>query len=278
MNEAIRAGVEDAFRMLDAFLSVGVRRFSVSRTDIHRMRRDYRVSRNQSAMRLLLPHLVPLCWNLQQNLIVRPEKPLHGVLAQLDDLDAARLERVRSVAFLLMETSPGNYQVWIAIEGGSESIVKQLMSAVGSDPRANCSGRMAGSPNVKPKYAPNFPVVKIVDLQSGRRTSPAELESLQLLCALPVSVRESLPDRGPSQNRGWPDYQQCLAGAPARQDGEPDRSRADYMWCMWALERGNSPWAVSVRLMEVSAKAREEWDRGNRKYVARTVEAARRAE
>src|SRR5262249_5508023 len=152
-----RARIAEAFRWIDAFTNVGVRRFSLTRTDLNRGRRDFRVSRNLGAMRLLLPQWIPLCWELQQNLIIRPEKPHGGVLAQLDDLDAVQLNRVRPVAFLIVQTSPGNHQAWVAIDGGDDDLVKRLMRGMGADVRASCAGRVAGSPNCKEKYAPDFP-------------------------------------------------------------------------------------------------------------------------
>lgn len=39
------------------------------------------------------------------------------VQQQLDDLDAAGLDRVGEAAFLTLETSPGNHQAWIAVSG-----------------------------------------------------------------------------------------------------------------------------------------------------------------
>ena len=227
-------------------------------------------------MRLLLPTWVRLSWNLEHNLIVRAHRPAYGVIAQLDDLkDVGQLDRVKGTAFLTVETSPGNFQVWLAIEGGDDALVKRLMKGIGSDPRANCSGRVAGSPNVKPKYAPDFPMVRIAALQPGRKVTRAELESLGLIVP-PAVARSHVSSYShvPAGCRGWPDYDRCLRGAPPRSDGLPDRSRADYLWCKWAIERRNSPEAVRIQLLQTSEKARHEWQHGNRDYVQRTVEAA----
>ena len=62
-----------------------------------------------------------------------------------------------------------------------------------------------------------------------------------------------------------------------RKDGQPDRSRVDFLWCKWSLERGNDSPSVQLKLIEVSTKAKEEWDHGNQGYVRRTVEAAMKA-
>jgi RepB DNA-primase from phage plasmid len=262
----------EALVMVDAFLSVGVKQFDVIETDINRVSHGFRAGRNAGAMNLLLPFLIPRCWEFHQNLIVRPRRPLCGALAQLDDLDVDQVARVRPVAFLVVETSPGNYQVWLSIGGGTAEFVKRLMKGVHSDRRANCAGRIAGSPNCKPKYAPNFPVVTVSSVRPGAVVKPVELEDLGLVAA-PAPLAKRCP---PGSNRGWPDYERCLRAAPKKQDGTPDRSCADYMWAKWAVERGNSTSAVRAKLLEVSGKAREEWERGNQKYVDRTVDAAMR--
>jgi len=271
---------QQALGMIEALRSVGVPAFNLTRTDIngHVAPEGYRPGRSIEAMRLLLPAWIRLAWEFEQSLIVRAHKPAGGVIAQLDDLKVGQIDRVREMAFLTVETSRGNFQVWIAIEGGDEAFVKRLIKGIGSDPRANCSGRVAGSPNVKLKYAPDFPMVRIVGLQPGRTVTPAELESLGLITA-PAAARALVPVhfRGSDVSRGWPDYDQCLRGAPPRADGLPDRSRADYLWCKWAIERGQSMDAVQVRLPEVSEKARHESRHGNRNYVQRTVNAATKA-
>jgi hypothetical protein len=266
--------------MIEALGGVGVSAFNLTRIDIGRRvaPNGYRPGRNIQAIRLLLPPWIQLCWKLEQSLIVRAYKPAGGVIGQLDDLKDGQINRVREKAFLIVETSPGNFQVWIAIKGGDEGLVKRLMKGIGSDPRANCSGRVAGSPNVKPKYAPTFPMVKIVALQPGCMVMPTELERLGLVAppaTRPPSV--SLHFSASAGGRGWPDYDRCLRGAPVTSHGLPDRSEADFFWSKWAIERGNSPNAVQVKLLETSEKARYEWRHGNRNYVRRTVEAAAEA-
>ena len=264
-----------ALRMVDAFESVGVRSFNLSRTDIDRQIVAHRPYRNLGGMRMLLPEWVRLSSELEQNLIIRAHHPAHGILAQLDDLDGAQLDRLQGRAFLNVETSPGSFQLWMLIEGADAVFVKRLMRGIGSDSRANCSGRVAGSPNIKRKYAPIFPTVRLVASQPGRTVDPAELESAGLV-APPAVARAPMPSHfhESAGGRGWPDYERCLRGAPPRADGSQDRSRADYLWAKWALERNNSLDAVMVELLDLSVKAKEEWKRGNRDYVRRTVEAA----
>src|SRR5215831_18687815 len=111
---------QQALGMIEALRSVGVPAFNLTRTDIngHVAPEGYRPGRSIEAMRLLLPAWIRLAWEFEQSLIVRAHKPAGGVIAQLDDLKVGQIDRVREMAFLTVETSRGNFQVWIAIEGG----------------------------------------------------------------------------------------------------------------------------------------------------------------
>jgi hypothetical protein len=56
--------------------------------------------------------------------------------------------------------------------------------------------------------------------------------------------------------RKWPDYDRCLQSAPPNHGNTgPDTSRADFTWCMTALDWGFEIPETAARLMEVSAKA-----------------------
>src|SRR5258706_14781901 len=72
----------------------------------------------------------------------------------------------------------------------------------------------------------------------GLMTSREQLHQLGLVAApdtVPAARRVPLSGQG---SRGWPDYQQCLDGAPQNSDGSGrDRSRADFLWCKGAIER-----------------------------------------
>ncbi len=58
--------------------------------------------------------------------------------------------------------------------------------------------------------------------------------------------------------RTWPDYERCVTGAPPSKEGDgPDRSMADFFWCMLAAKRGWSIEETASKLLEVSAKAQE---------------------
>jgi len=56
----------------------------------------------------------------------------------------------------------------------------------------------------------------------------------------------------------WPDYARSLAGAPPSLQGSgPDRSMADFSWCMTAIDWGWSIEDTAAKLPDVSEKARE---------------------
>ena len=49
---------------------------------------------------------------------VRPRSPT-TTLIQLDDLDAAKAERMAPHSFIVFQTSPGKFQAWVAVEKGA---------------------------------------------------------------------------------------------------------------------------------------------------------------
>jgi hypothetical protein len=128
---------------------------------------------------------------------------------------------------------------------------------------ASGATRIAGTTNYERKYQPDFPKVRIVDASPGRIMTPAELEALRLFAppepapaVIPLSSRRKHATS--DQERTWPDYERCVAGAPPSKEGDgPDRSVADFFWCMMAEQRGWSIEETANKLMEVSAKAQK---------------------
>ena len=85
----------------------------------------------------------------------------------------------------------------------------------------------------------------------------------------PPIFRLSRMDRVRSSK--WPSYKRCVNEAPLNHDKTgPDISRADFTWCMTAISWGHTIEATAERLMEESAKARENGER----YAQRTAENA----
>jgi hypothetical protein len=150
----------------------------------------------------------------------------------------------------------------------------RLCRGTGADTGASGASRIAGSINFKEKYAPDFPRVRRVHSAPGLVTSRAQLESLGVVAPLePPSPAEATqpeaadldsmviticPAPGKRKPWAWPDYQRCLDRSPLNSDGTgPDRSRADFTWCMTAIDWGWGVEQTAERLMELSSKAQE---------------------
>ena len=102
-------GVEEAWRMLDLFASLGACSFDLTQTDLDGYKCDYRAAQTIEALRGWMPSLLAVAIERRQNLIVRPRRG-RAELVQLDDVRGAMLERLRQTAFLILTTSHGNHQ------------------------------------------------------------------------------------------------------------------------------------------------------------------------
>src|SRR5271169_6166396 len=126
-------------------------------------------------------------------------------------------KRLAPPAFFTLQTSPANFQAWIAMSGAEDKdFARRLRKGTGADATASGATRVAGSLNFKDKYAPDFPRVAIEQAQPSRKTTAAELERLGLVAApeAPAPPRFA-PSRARAStvNRKWPDYARCLDGA-----------------------------------------------------------------
>jgi hypothetical protein len=284
-EDGTREAHSEARAMLEVFASVGTERFHVTWTNsAGSPRRPYSLRKNLQSLGGPLPQTDNADWldavhiagiaatDLDRtipalletatadrlNLTVRPRG--RGVrFIQLDDLAAEKLPVLAPAMFLIIETSPGNHQAWLALPGEHDrEFARRVRRGAGADVTASGATKIAGSLNFKEKYAPNFPRVTIRASQPGRMTSPAELERLGLV-ASPETFAPLSPARPFSRGTDkWPSYALCLDKAPRNRDGSgPDRSRADYVWCMIAISWGHSVDETSSRLMQESPKARE---------------------
>jgi hypothetical protein len=222
----------------------------------------------------------------QHSVIIRPRSTPAVAFIQLDDLDARKVERVKPYSLLVICTSPGNFQAWIAIRSApyddnawAPDFSQRLRRGVGgADHRANGAGRLAGSRNFKPRHGPAFPRVELVHIQSGHVVNCADLESAGLVAQKSAPPRPPKPSRQVNVGGGYPDYQSVLRRAPMRADGSgPDRSKADAFWCKWAAERGHCLSDIAAKLEIISEKAREELSRGNADYALHKAEWGCRA-
>jgi hypothetical protein len=272
--------IDDAYRMLDAFASVGARHFDVTFLDIDGAKRGFRKEQSVMQVRNSLPKLLPGLTERRNSIVIRPHCD-EETLVQLDDLDAAALKRLDAVAFLTLTTSPGNHQAWVAVRRTSMSatstetakdLARRLRKETGADLSASGATRIAGTVNYKRKYEQEFPTVSLDSVTPGRIVTPEHLEQLGLLAPREPN-RPTLPLRvshttGP---RSWPDYARCVTGAPLNnaKDG-PDISRADFTWALMALRRGQTVEDTASRLAVLSSKARENGD----SYAMRTAQNA----
>src|SRR6185312_4256498 len=102
--------------MLNTFASVGATHFDLTHINIDGEKRGFRPHQSIAQLKNSLPRLFPGATARQNNIIVRPHSEM-AQLIQLDDLKTEGLDRVRDVAFLTLQTSPGNHQAWVAVSG-----------------------------------------------------------------------------------------------------------------------------------------------------------------
>lgn len=246
--------VSEALRMIDTFASVGANKIHVTKTGING---DVLWGKPYSPddLRKVLPAMIRVAAKLEEcelmdkagkvtghvraggNLMVRPMSETTAFI-QLDDLNEAKLDRVRGAAFLTVRTSPGNNQAWIAVpkfpsDQDRKDSTRRVKKQVTADSSATGSVRLAGTSNFKPKYIGNFPKVAIVDAAPGRITTPKALEAVGLVAPpdpAPNVVRlKTSRNHSRLGDKGWPDYEACLRGAPPNKEGTgPSRSHADF--------------------------------------------------
>jgi RepB DNA-primase from phage plasmid len=263
--------LDEALRMLDTFASVGATHFDLTHIDIDGEKRGFRPRQSLAQLKNSMPRLFPGAAERQNNIIVRPlSDKVHFV--QLDDLDAAGLSRVGEAAFLILQTSPGNHQAWVAVSGlespeEAKDFSRRLRKGAGADHSASGATRVAGTTNYKRKYEPDFPMVRISAATPGRFVTKEQVEAMGLVAAPEPEIAPVFASRAQQGKSGqqrtrrekvWPDYARSLAGAPASLQGSgPDRSMADFTWCMTAIDWGWSIEDTAAKLVEVSEKARE---------------------
>jgi RepB DNA-primase from phage plasmid len=280
---------KQALAMLDAFGSVGVRQFQITALDIEQNKVGYEV-RSLDELKRHMSGRLEAATRSKRNIVVRPARQAGVLFVQLDDLSTAEAASIGQHGFFSLETSPDNHQVWVAVSDGpkdgteaAKEFRRRMKKGTAADKSATNAVRLAGSLNIKPKYAPDFPVVKLSQAQPGKTVTVAELDAAGLLAAPePITApprvfpkgRADYPSR-PNAPRHWPDYGRALSGAPVnREGGGPDRSLADFMFCKWAAERGWLADEIAVKLTEVSDKAQEREKAGDQGYAKVTAQNA----
>jgi RepB DNA-primase N-terminal domain len=253
------ASVAEASVMLDVFESLGVRSINLTITDEAGRKVAFKRYRTVDTLRAALPGLLLASTEQRLNVFVRPLAPRALSLIQLDDLTSSQVDRVRAMPFLVLETSPDNFQAWLAAKDTGADTARRVKKAVGADPNAS-GARLAGSHNFKPKYAPDYPHVRLSSIAPRRTVTLGELERAGLISPderAPYSARHA--PRVPTGRRllTWPSYARCLADAPAAKNHEgKDRSAADFEFCLISIDRGWSAEATANQLMAESEKAK----------------------
>jgi hypothetical protein len=277
---------KQALAMLLAFESVGVRSFEVTFTDIEGDKTGYQPYRSIENLRQTIKKALGAAHEVQQNFIVRPRLK-QPQLVQLDDLDAAKAERIAPHAFMVLHTSPGNFQAWLAVSDGppqsaaAKDLARRLRKGAGADLTASGATRISGSVNFKTKYAPEFPLVTLSQVKAGHVATVAELDAAGIV-APKDEPRQPQPaahrvSAGRPTRKKWPSYKFCLDNAPlAHGEDKPDTSRADFTWCRTAIEWGWSVEATATRLLELSAKAKENGERYATLTATRAAESVER--
>ncbi len=283
-NAASDSPAAKALAMLSAFASVGAKAFNLTLTDINgeKVAGGYRPNTPFDHLRRTAGRLLQDAERNRHNVIIRPRSST-STLIQLDDLDFARAERIAPHSVIVFQTSPANYQAWVAVEAGApEDFSRRLRKGTGADPTASGSTRIAGSLNFKTKYTPAFPRVEITHANTGNITSMAALEQAGLLAPReqprPPRPAYSRTGRFAPKNgwKKWPSYEMCLNGAPKGTSGHPKRSLADFTFCRTAIEWGFSVEATASHLMEVSTKAQANGEAYAMQTAMRAAESVER--
>ena len=266
----------EAQRMLDVCASVGATAVDLTLTTATGEKDLFRRNLPLAELRSVLPVMLFDAFTRKLNVIIRPHGPTVTLL-QLDDLKSHQLP---AVAFVALETSPGNYQAWLALPGKlDKEFASRVRKGAGADIGASGATRIPGSLNFKPEHAPektgrpHYPRVTITEAHPQLMTTAAELEQLGLVAAKEHFTALS-PARFTSANlRTWPSYQIAADGAPLNKAGTgPDLSRADFVWCMTCSTWGFEEKEITERLLQESEHARMP---GNgQPYAERTAKRA----
>lgn len=172
---------QQAIDMLATFASVGVTAFDLTLTDLAGEKTGFQPGRSYAELRQTVTKRLKGATGLQHNFIIRPCKSDQAELVQLDDLNADAAAQVTPHAFMVLCTSPANFQAWVAISDATPDFARRLRKGAGADPSASGATRISGSLNYKSKYAPSFPLVTIVQKNAGNVVSAAALEQAGLV-------------------------------------------------------------------------------------------------
>ncbi len=236
-----------------------------------------------------------------ENLYLTPRSErCHFIL--VDDMTPDRLAALKSTGFapaIVIESSPGNFQAILKIEKASSkdeaddlekraanAIIRRLNADFG-DPKISGAihpHRMPGTRNCKPKYAPSYPMVRIVEAMGGlcRRAGMLLDEIRERLRGedreKAKAGRRAINDRieaSPAMDAGMPAALVYRAHATAimQRMGVTDASRLDYMIAIRMRATGHSRAAIAGAILNASAEIATRKSTPEA-YAARTADAA----
>lgn len=279
-----------ALQMVDIFTQSGADRFDVTLTNANGDKIRYRPNLTTAEVRHKIPQSLALSSQEKHNIIIRPRDSRENVFfVQLDDLKQENLEKVEAIAFMTIETSPNNYQAWVAVstepQTDEKEVARNLRKTAGADLTASGATRLAGTQNFKEKYAPHYPTITIRSYEVGLVVSVQELNAKGLLTTptpqtspTPRPIRRnSYTYQNEKKPSRFPDYNKCLQNAPPNSEGNAqDTSRADFTWCMIAIDWG---WTVQETaqqlLMERNSSSKRQRD--GERYAMLTAQRAAEA-
>jgi hypothetical protein len=189
-------------------------------------------------------------------------RPLDDRFVLLDDLNRDKLKSLAELRpCLLMETSQGNYQAWLKLRNMPQErahqtqIWKRLAAMFDADPgsaKPDQIGRLPGFYNVKEKYAPDFPMVKLHRYQD------------RFSIWTPDRISENLTDIPTGSVSNPPPVVKMKSGT--------DRSGFDWAVTCSLIEKGWTDDQIRRHLEQYSHKAATRRD----DYIGRTIANARR--
>lgn len=286
IGEVISADAVSQFRALD---SSGLDTFSLCLYDEHRSH-FYKDSLHLSEVLSLLPKVLGISQNSSLCLSFRASSSSEKVhLFQLDDISPSVVELVRPYSLFTIETSPGNFQAAIAVQGLEKDDVnrfyRKLKSFFKADPGANGSFKVVGSLNAKKRYLncrTGAPTVLLHHHFNHRIVDRHDLDELGFSFDLFPKTRKVLKTSNKyvpcRKTEKAPDgyfgnvYRKHLGRVRKKIDGiTPDYSLVDFIFSCETLRAGYSFETVVEELRTLRDKAKKRVD-----YAIYTVRSAQK--
>jgi GT2 family glycosyltransferase len=135
---------------------------------------------NPQALMEQLPRVLKESEEKNYNVGIGPRsqgRPNEPALVRVDDIDAEQLKRIRSYAFLILETRPDTYQCWLAIAKNPSLSVTLRRLLEGKEIAGANTAYLAGSKNVNHQQADgSYLRVRLVGAQAGLLNTVWKLE------------------------------------------------------------------------------------------------------